>query len=398
MTLLPERVAISATRRRRLQRLFELTRARPPRDLAGIVRDELRVDLAGRYGDRDISHPFGKASGQLSTTLAQVEADVEAGIAFTVLKTVIAEDRAGQQSMSAWTLRETRMKVERRTASGGREGWTVTWKGRGWHGSFSEYLEFFAASLKVAGENIPVVPSVKYHLPLGDEPFRVGEYEHTTRALLDVWSRARAGAGPMLLEKDFSPTLAGDDRARQRATILRWLSDVPGMIEIAAPGKTRLGLKLMNALFDDAFQVEMTRLAAASHPAFIVGFNRLFDPDRKVAYGGFDLSDRNLRVLDAVRADPHGTLPPLSATGNICSGRMMTEYALRGAENGQVHTFFQLPLAEYTASGGSRTARGLHTLLLHPDEGLVAWLWHLNEAGSLEERKGVVHFLDVPGR
>ena len=64
-------------------------------------------------------------------------------------------------------------------------------------------------------------------------------------------------------------------------------------------------------------------------------------------------------------------------------------------ESGQLHTFFQLPLSEYTATGGSRTARALHTLMLHPEEGLVVWLWHLNETGRLDARDGAIHFLDA---
>jgi hypothetical protein len=302
--------------------------------------------------------------------------------------------------MEDWTIRETKMQVEPLRSREGREGWTVTWKGRGWSGTLREYLNFFERSLVLArGAGVPIVPSVKYHLPLGDEPFREREYWFTTRGLLDVWS-GNGGEGPLLLEKDFSPTLAGDDRARERETILRWLTEVPGEIERAAPGRTRVGLKLMNALFDDAFQVEMMRVAARAvpAPAFLVVFNRLFDAERKVAYGGFDLSDRNLRVLDAFRSGTHHLPIPLSATGNICSGRMMVEYALRGAENGQVHTFFQLPGSSYTASGGNRTARALHTLMLHPEEGLVAWLWHLHEAGVLPVRDRAVHFLDLVDR
>ncbi len=75
----------------------------------------------------------------------------------------------------------------------------------------------------------------------------------------------------------------------------------------------------------------------------------------------------------------------------------MVEYALRGCENGQLHTFFQLPLYCYAASGGSRTARALHTLMLHPDEGLVAWLFHLCEAGQLHAVDGTIRFRDVVG-
>src|SRR5256886_7046226 len=37
----------------------------------------------------------------------------------------------------------------------------------------------------------------------------------------------------------------------------------------------------------------------------LVCFNRLFDAEQGVAYGGWDLSARNLRVLDAVRSEEH---------------------------------------------------------------------------------------------
>ncbi len=393
MNRLPSQPRVSGDNLARLTRFTGLVRKSPPRELPQLIRDELKVDITARYAGLRIAHPFGKASGQLSTTLNQVEADIEAGIAFVVLKTVIAEDESGSRSMDAWTLRETRMKVEHRVSTAGDSGWTVTWKGRGWHGTFAEYLEFFERSLEAAEpSDVPVIPSVKYHLPVGDEPFRVGEYRHTTEALLGVWDRFGRG-GRMILEKDFSPTLAGDDRARQRETILRWLREVPAQIENAGPGQVTLGVKLMNALFDDAFQVEMTKTAARARPAFLVAFNRLFDPDTKVAYGGYDLSDRNLRVLEAVEGTPG--LPPISATGNICSGRLMVEYARRGAENGQLHTFFQLPVSEYVSTGAGRTGRALHTLLLHPVEGLVVWLWHLAAAGELGERDGVIHFLDL---
>lgn len=380
----PSVPTVSASRRARLDKLAHRL-ANVPKDLAAVIRDELRVDLTARYAGLSLPHPFGKASGQLSHTLPQVEADIEAGVAFIVLKTVIAEDSSGGRTMGAWKTGETRMKVERRASATGREGWTVTWKGRGWGGTLAEYLEFMKQALDAAREpDVPVIPSVKYHLPSVGEPFRTEEYAHTTGALLELWGRAGCG-GDMILEKDFSPTLAGDDLAAQREAVLRWIADIPRLI----PPGVRLGLKLMNTLFDDAFQVRMTRAAKA---AFLVVYNRLYDPVRKTAYGGYDLSDRNLRVLDQLDRE---SFPPRCATGNICSGRMMAEYALRGCESGQVHTFFQLPLSEYTATGGERSARALHTLLLHPTEGLVAWLWHLNEAGKLEERDGVVRFLDL---
>ena len=389
---------MSVARRERLDALAARTAREPPAGLAEIVREELRVDLTARYGGLSIPHPFGKGSGQLSCTLPQVAADVEQGVAFIVLKTVIAEAGDGTRSMGDWTVKESRMRVEPRTSAGGRDGWTVTWKGRGWTGRLEDYLLFFDQALGAARErDTPVVPSVKYHLPTGGEPFAVDEYRHTTRALLRVWSRSGC-RGPMVLEKDFSPTLAGDQRAVEQEQVLEWVRRVPGLMEDAArPAAVRVGIKLMNTLFDDAFQVVMTRAAADASPgpSFLVVFNRLFDPVRGVAFGGYDLSDRNLAVLDALGAGAGGALPSLCATGNICSGRMMMEYALRGCESGQVHTFFQLPLSHYTATGGGRTARALHTLLLHPRDGLVAWLWHLHGTGLLPERDGEIHFLDA---
>ena len=315
-----------------------------------------------------------------------------------MLKTVIAEDSSGAREMAAWTVRDTKMQVESRMSLTGEKGWTVTWTGRGWHGTLADYLEFYGEALRTTRDSaMVVVPSVKYHLPSQSEEFRRTEYEYTTSRLLDVWTGAGYD-GAMVLEKDFSPTLAGDERSQDPSAVLRWLQEVPGLIVGAGQGRVRLGVKVMNAVADDGFQLTMleTLVGAQPSPAFLVVFNRLFDMAKGVAYGGWDLSDQNLRVLDLIR-DRELSLPPLSATGNICSGRMMIEYALRGCENGQLHTFFQLPRSEYTTTGGSRTASALHTLLLQQQEGLVPWIWHLHERGVLEEVDGELRFRDVVG-
>lgn len=349
------------------------------------ILDRYRIDLGTEFLGRSVSHPIGKGSGQLSLQAEQLEADADAGLAFTVLKTVIAEDEHGEQSMAAWAVHESRMRVERRRAADGREGWTVTWKGRGWDRPFDDYLALVrgARDLDRAGRLL-AVPSVKYHLPAAGEPFRAAEYAFTTQALEAAWGNA-----PLLLEKDFSPTLAGDARADERGTVLRWLREVPAQIRTAASGPVRLGIKVMNARFDDAFQREM--LSAASGADSLTLFNRLWDADTGVAFGGWDLSNRNLRVLDA---GPRPTLP-LSGTGNICSGRMIVEYARRGCSTVQVHTFFQLPLSAYGAAAGSRPARALHALVFDPAEGLIAALLDLEDAGTLHRRRGVLHFRDL---
>ena len=374
--------------RSELERDFERFKRELPGDFSDHVRETYGIDLTARYLGATIPHPIGKGSGQLSLNENQLADDARAGLAFVVLKTLIAEDEAGGQSMAAWAIHETKMQVERRHAAGGRAGWTVTWKGRGWDRSLEDYLALVRAGRDLTGAGrLLVVPSVKYHLPRLEEPFRDGEYRYTTRLLADAWGD---DAPPLLVEKDFSPTLAGDSLAGDRDQIMRWLREVPGRIRAASPISVRVAVKLMNACFDDAFQLEM--IDACRDADMLVCFNRLFDADRSVAYGGWDLSDRNLRVLDAVAP---GVRPGLCGTGNICSGRMIVEYARRGCESVQLHTFFQLPLSEYAATHGSRTQRALHALLFDPRDGLVAALLALAATGRLERRDGALHFLDL---
>jgi hypothetical protein len=229
---------------------------------------------------------------------------------------------------------------------------------------------------------------VKYHLPTTLEPFRSEEYSYTTGALVSAW-----GKGPLLLEKDFSPTLAGDALAGEEDRVLRWIREVPGQIAGGTDHEVKLALKLMNSRFGDDFQLRMLETATQSGAAAAVVFNRLFGRERAVAYGGWDLSDRNLRVLDAARRK--GITFPLSGTGNICSGTVLLDYARRGCSSVQLHTFFQLPLGEYPATAGSRTSRALHTLVFHPSNGLIAGLLNLEADGTIHRRGGELRFLDL---
>jgi hypothetical protein len=374
--------------RAQLERDFERFKRELPRDFPVHVRDAYRIDLTARYLGFTLPHPIGKGSGQLSLSQEQLETDRVAGLAFVVLKTVIAEDSEGARSMGAWAIHETRMKIERRRSENGREGWTVTWKGRGWDRSFEDYLALVrtAAEVTRAGEMV-TVPSVKYHLPRLTEPFRAGEYQHTTQRLAAAW-----GGETLPLEKDFSPTLAGDTLAQERGQILRWLREVPEQIRRHSAIPVRLALKLMNARFDHAFQLEM--LAAAGSADWLVVFNRLWDPVAGVAFGGYDLSDRNLRVLGEAR-EQGVSLPPLVGTGNICSGRMILEYARQGCESVQLHTFFQLPLSQYPATEGSRPQRALHALVFDPRDGLIAAMLDMERKGLLERHDGELRFLSV---
>ena len=368
--------------RSQLERDFERFKRDLPRDFASHIRETYRIDLSARYLGEPIPHPVGKGSGQLSLNAAQLETDGDAGLAFVVLKTVIAQNAAGAQSMAAWAIHETKMKVERRSA-----GWTVTWKGRGWDRSFDDYLALVRMSRDLTrGGRLLAVPSVKYHLPRLEEPFRDDEYAFTTRALATAW-----GQPPLLIEKDFSPTLAGDPLAEEQAQIVRWLREVPARIRQHAD--VRLAMKLMNARFDDAFQVEMVN-AASSADALVV-FNRLFDAEKRVAYGGAELSERNLRVLGSLTPGGSPGLVELCGTGNIHSGRMIVDYAVRGCSSVQLHTFFQLPLEEFPATDGSRTQRALHALIFDPRDGLIAVMLEREATGSLERHGGELRFLDL---
>jgi len=361
---------------------FERFKRALPRDFPDHVREAYRINLSAHYLGQTIPHPIGKGSGQLSLNAGQLETDADAGLAFVVLKTVIAQDAAGDQSMAAWAVHESKMKVERRG-----ESWTVTWKGRGWDRSFDDYLALVRAGRDFTrAGRLLAVPSVKYHLPRLDEPFRDGEYQFTTRALAEAW-----GEAPLLLEKDFSPTLAGDELSDEKAQILRWLREVPGRIRAHAPVK--LAMKLMNARFDDDFQREM--LDAASDADALTVFNRLYDVEHGVAYGGQELIDRNLRVLDSLTPGGSPGIPELSGTGNVSSGRMIVEYATRGCSSVQLHTFFQLPLEEYPATDGSRTQRALHFLVFDPLDGLLAVMLEREAAGKIQRRNGELHFLDL---
>jgi hypothetical protein len=373
---------------------FERFKSELPRDFADYIRDAYHIDFSARYLGSTIAHPIGKGSGQLSLNERQLEEDAAAGLAFVVLKTLIAQDAQGVKTMGAWAVHETKMKVERRVVGGIDRGWTVTWKGRGWDRSLEDYL----ALLRVgrdrtrAGELL-VVPSVKYHLPRLGVPFLEDEYRFTTRKLAAAWSEP-----PMLLEKDFSPTLAGDSLAADRAQVLRWLREAPKLIRASSPIEVRVALKLMNARFEEGFQHEMMQ-ASASADGLVV-FNRLFDYTLGVAYGGTELLERNLRVLAGFSSLPRESgqppFPSLCGTGGISSGRDVVSYALCGCEAVQLHTFFQLPLDEYSAHDGSRTQRALHRLFFHPQDGLIAEMWKLETDGVIHRRGGMLHFLDVP--
>ena len=381
-----------------------------PENLDDYLVQSYGIDMTASYAGMSIRNPWGKASGQLSLNRAQIEEAADARLGFVVLKTVIAQDAQGHQSMSAWAIKEAQMVAEPIVSpKTGAEGWTITWKGRGWWQSFADYLELVRACSSIGRDRgLLIVPSVKYHLPATPgEAWREDEYRETTRQLLLAY---QAGAGPvaMPIEKDFSPTLAGSDLASQRAIVLDWLGRVPGLIRSAATdlGRVIVGLKLFNSLDDETFQLAMlAEVHGESRPDYVIYANRLFDPDRVfenqrgVAYGGPDLSDRNLRLLSNLRAaQGRGEIPSrpmdIGATGDICSGRIAVEYALRGCTSFQIHTLFQLPSGEYPMRLGTKVQKALHRLYFDPKDGFIVWLIHAAHRLGLA-REGLVRFLDL---
>jgi hypothetical protein len=432
--LLPPNPDVSpALQRQVLADHDRFTREGLPRDLDDYLREAYSLDMTASYAGFRLRNPWGKASGQLSLNCAQVEEAAAPGLGLVVLKTVIAQDRQGRQTMSAWAIKESQMLAEPiKSPVTGAMGWTITWKGRGWWQSFDEYLELVREAVAIGRRHgIVVVPSVKYHLPApGDIKWQVEEYSFATHAILEAFASAGgASPGPMPLEKDFSPTLAGCDRAAQRAIVLEWIRRVPSLIRSAAAsaslGGVRVGLKLFNSLEGDDFQLAMLAEAhrLSTRPDFLVYANRLFDPDRVfegktgVAYGGPDLSDRNLRLLSALRAAqtqsrrrewPRDEIgievdsPPLeiSGTGDIHSGRIAVEYALRGCTSFQIHTLFQLPASEYAMRVGTKVERAIHRLYFDPTDGFIVWAFHAaRRLGIVSDAAGcMLRFLDLAER
>src|ERR1044072_9349107 len=82
-----------------------------PKPLETYVLETYGISLASTYAGLPVRNPFGKASGQLSLNVNQVAKDAEAGLGFGVLKTVIAQDENGAQSMKAWSIPATKMTV-----------------------------------------------------------------------------------------------------------------------------------------------------------------------------------------------------------------------------------------------------------------------------------------------
>jgi hypothetical protein len=88
----------------------------------------------------------------------------------------------------------------------------------------------------------------------------------------------------------------------------------------------------------------------------------------------------------------------ISGTGDISSGRIAVEYALRGCTSFQIHTLFQLPAAEYAMRSGTKVQKALHRLYFDPDYGFIVWMLFAARRLQLVANDGVIRFLDLARR
>jgi hypothetical protein len=95
----------------------------------------------------------------------------------------------------------------------------------------------------------------------------------------------------------------------------------------------------------------------------------VYEDKRGVAYGGPDLSSRNLWALREARIA--GNKLAICATGNIVSGNIMFEYLKRGCSSFQMHTLFQIPDRYFASRGRNKTERAMHHLLFDPVTGFL---------------------------
>jgi hypothetical protein len=84
----------------------------------------------------------------------------------------------------------------------------------------------------------------------------------------------------------------------------------------------------------------------------------------------------------------------IGATGDISSGRIAVEYALRGCSSFQIHTLFQLPASEFAMRVGSRVQRAMHRLYFDPEDGFIVWMIHAASRLGLDQ-KDVISFSDL---
>ena len=337
-----------------------------PRISRIISGESYGLDMTASYAGTTIRNPWGKASGQLSLNASQIEEAADAGLGFVVLKTVIAQDAAGPAvdvGLGDQGIADGRRADHQPDRPARRAGRSPGRGGGGGSRSTITSTWCAAAARSAAGRGTARRPLGEVPPP-GAASTRPGgrrSIVETTRQLAGRLPIRRPVRDAMPLEKDFSPTLAGSDRAGQRAVVLEWLSRVPDLIRSAGTGRqVKVGLKLFNSLEGDDFQLAML---AEVHGESRPDYPRLRQSPFRSRSRVRGPARRRLRRSRPERSEPPPALRPpgrrrrgarstgqpleISATGDISSGRIAVEYALRGCTSFQIHTLFQLPAAEF---------------------------------------------------
>ena len=229
-----------------------------PRDLELYLRETYHLDMTASYAGMLLRNPWGKASGQLSLNVAQLEEAAADGLGFVVLKTVIAQDASGRQAMGAWAIKESKMVAEPiESPLTGARGWTITWRGRGWWQTFAEFLALVKQGVALARAHaMPVIPRSSTTFPARARPTgaRKNTGYTTGEPPAGLGGRRResahaAGEGLLAHARGLRPCRAAGHRDRLAASRARSRS------ARRHPARCCLGLKLFNALDDDAFQL-----------------------------------------------------------------------------------------------------------------------------------------------
>ena len=236
-----------------------------PSQIEDYILQRYRIDLSATFAGMKIKNPFGKASGQLSMNIDQVRTDVSDGLGFIVLKTVVAQDSEGNSAMKEWKIDKPQMQVDKIISKSGKEGWSVSWDGRGWSRSFEEYLEFYKGAYALGNaKNIPIAASCQFHMPEKGEEFNEEEYHYTGERFSETF-RETIGDGPHILEVDFSPTLNTKVGVEDRNNVLRWFEEVPSLVRKFVGANIILGIKIFNTIHGMEFQREIVEVLLHSY-------------------------------------------------------------------------------------------------------------------------------------
>jgi len=386
----------------KLRQDFKGLRTQTALELSNHVLKNYGIDITGNYAGIKIAHPFGKAAGQLSMTSGHIKADFENGLAFSVMKSAVGVTVDGDIGIDGWERSAPKMIVESRTSKDGRDGWTVTWKGRGWDKGFTAYADFYSDVLAMDTPGHYTFPSLM--VDVTDRDRAIDQCSFCLKQLTEIHEKI-GSKNPFTIEIDISPTLNLLPGAENDDTFRQFAVNSVAAFYHGLPEPHKFIVKIPNADRGPEFQLQLVKDSIEEGKERLAGIiigNRLFDPKGEfegqvgIAYGGWDLSNANLETLDLMLKEKINV--PLIATGNIGTGRMMVEYALRGCTAGEIHTFFQLSPSSYRApkGDGGRIWRAMREIMFHPDDGLIAIMLKLETASLLTAKNEILYFSDLP--